>query len=81
MHFLSAESSEAVMNMSCGTYVRCRCRCCIMRPRTHDDVPTGNLGRGLPRAIPRNLELDETGEVWRRGVGTGAVVGLYAFTS
>jgi hypothetical protein len=27
--------------------------------RTHDDVPTGNVGRGLPRAI-RNLELDET---------------------
>ncbi len=30
------------------------------RPRTHDDVPTGNVGRGLPRAIPCNLELDET---------------------
>jgi hypothetical protein len=43
-----------------GTYVRCRCRCCIMRPRTHDDVPTGNVGRGVPRVIPRNLELDET---------------------
>ena len=28
--------------------------------RTHDDVPTGNVGPGLPRAIPRNLELDET---------------------
>jgi hypothetical protein len=32
----------------------------IMRPRTHDHVPTGNVGRGVPRAIPRNLELDET---------------------
>ena len=29
-----------------GTYVRCRCGCCIMRPRTNDDVPTGNVGRG-----------------------------------
>ena len=37
----------------------------------HDDVPTGNVGPGLPRAIPGNLELDET----------NAVVGLYAFTS
>jgi hypothetical protein len=43
-----------------GTYVRCCCGCCVNRPRTHDDVPTGNVGRRLPRAIPRNLELDET---------------------
>jgi|SRR6478609_7420185 hypothetical protein len=35
------------------------CGCCDMRPRTHDDVPTGNVGRGL-RAIPRDLELEET---------------------
>jgi hypothetical protein len=42
-----------------GTYVRCCGGGCVMRPRTHDDVPTGNVGPGLPRAIPPNLELDE----------------------
>ena len=50
--------------------VRSSCGCCDMRPRTYDDVPTGNVGPGLPRAIPRNLGLDET----------IAVVGLYAFS-
>jgi hypothetical protein len=62
MHWLSAESSEAVTICRAepigGTYVRSSCGCCDMRPRTHDDVPTGNVGRGL-RAIPRDLELDE----------------------
>ena len=53
------------MNMSCRSNRWHVCplslRVLHHEARTHDDVATGNVGRGLPRAIPRNLELDETG--------------------
>ncbi len=53
-----------------GTYVRCRCGCYIMRPRTHDDVPTGNVGRGVPRVIPRNLNWTRQLRCRRRRIRT-----------